>query len=180
MLCERCKKKKAVMFYNENINGKVRSFNLCTDCVSLMQQSGELEDLSSPFSHTASPFVNTEREHDPFDDFFGLSVPDSASSSASSATCPGCGASWVNVVKQRKIPCSLCYSTFTNELGVLLLPLRVSAPYNGKVPRFHRRKQELTLQIQGLKQKLNDAVCAEQFETAAALRDQIRELEAAL
>ena len=180
MLCERCKKKKAVMFYNENINGKVRSFNLCTDCVSVMQQSGELEDLSSPFFHFSSPFVKTEPEHNAFDDFFGLPLPDSVSSSTVSATCPVCRSSWADVVKQRRIKCPSCYTAFSKELMPLLLSLRVPVPHSGKVPRSYRQKQELAMQIQGLKQQLKDAIQAEQFESAAALRDHIRKLETAL
>ena len=32
MLCENCKKKEATVFYEENINGKKKSYKLCPDC----------------------------------------------------------------------------------------------------------------------------------------------------
>ena len=33
MLCDTCGRKKAAVFYHENIGGRVRTFNLCPACV---------------------------------------------------------------------------------------------------------------------------------------------------
>ena len=37
MLCEKCKKRTATVFYNENINGKTRSYSLCAECAAKMR-----------------------------------------------------------------------------------------------------------------------------------------------
>ena len=42
MLCEKCKKNKATVFYEENINGKKRSYSLCEDCAAELQKSGDV------------------------------------------------------------------------------------------------------------------------------------------
>ena len=176
MLCERCKKKKAVMFYNENINGRIRSFNLCADCAAAMQQSGELEDMSAPFSNFSSPFVRAV-DSTAFDDFFGLPVPDAYSPAAASSVCPLCKSSLADILKRRRVGCPTCYVTFSKELSRVITPLRVTVSHGGRVPRSHRQKQELIMRIQALKQQLGEAIQAERFEAAASLRDQIRNME---
>ena len=47
MLCEKCKKRTATVFYNENINGKTRSYSLCAECAAKMREAGELQDVTS-------------------------------------------------------------------------------------------------------------------------------------
>ena len=41
MLCERCKKNTATVFYEENINGESRSYSLCSECASELKKSGK-------------------------------------------------------------------------------------------------------------------------------------------
>ena len=47
MLCEKCKKRTATVFYNENINGKTKSYSLCAECAAKMREAGELQDVTS-------------------------------------------------------------------------------------------------------------------------------------
>ena len=45
MICERCKKKEATVFYEENINGATRSYSLCSECAAELNKSGDLSGL---------------------------------------------------------------------------------------------------------------------------------------
>ena len=51
MLCETCKKRTATVFYNENMNGKVRSYSLCGECAAKLREKGELQDITSDGKH---------------------------------------------------------------------------------------------------------------------------------
>ena len=61
MLCEKCKKKKAVIYYTENLYGELRSFNLCTECADSMRMSGELEEFSAAISGLTSEITEPPR-----------------------------------------------------------------------------------------------------------------------
>ena len=41
MLCDTCGRKKAAVFYHENIGGRVRTFNLCPACADVFLKGGE-------------------------------------------------------------------------------------------------------------------------------------------
>ena len=41
MLCERCKKNNATVFYRESINGKERSLSLCEKCAEVVVDTFE-------------------------------------------------------------------------------------------------------------------------------------------
>ena len=39
MLCEKCKKNEASVFYRENINGKERKYSLCPECAAELEKN---------------------------------------------------------------------------------------------------------------------------------------------
>ena len=60
MLCDTCGRKKAAVFYHENIGGRVRTFNLCPACADAMKKSGELEDFSDACAGPGEPVLCPE------------------------------------------------------------------------------------------------------------------------
>lgn len=177
MLCEKCKKKKATFFYNENINGKIRSFHLCAECTSAMQASGELEDLSTAFSHFRSPFAV-------FEDGYatGTQLPFRVSQVAEGqaehqGVCPLCGTTVTDIVATGLMGCAQCYDTFSQELAPAIRAAHGTASHTGKIPRTHRLLAERRQRLSLLKKQLAEAVSRESFEEAAVLRDEIRAME---
>lgn len=175
VLCEKCNKKKATVFYNENINGKVRSYNLCADCAKMMRDAGELEDFSSPFASFASPFSSVEDSF--FNDFFSL--PHHAGGSVLSApkACPLCGATLADISATGKVGCATCYEVFHEVLEPTVQAAHGKTKHIGKVARGHRAKRERADRLAELRKQLKAAVETENFEEAVRLRDQIRTLE---
>ena len=57
MQCQRCNKKKATVFYRENVSGRVKAMRLCGDCAEVLEQAGELEDMGTVLSGTPSPLL---------------------------------------------------------------------------------------------------------------------------
>lgn len=172
MLCEKCKKRTATVFYNENINGKSRSYSLCAECASKMRDSGELQDVTSMVGSFADPFSELHDQF--FSGFFGIptlrgSVPEQK--------CPNCGTTYGEIAKSGKVGCPVCYETFGEELSGLLRSVHGTTAHTGSVPSRHRAKRERADKLKTLRRDLDNAIKAEEYERAATLRDEIRSLE---
>ena len=81
MQCQRCNKKKATVFYRENIGGRVKALRLCGDCAEVLEQAGELEDMGTVLSVSPSPLLPAEEGASPLP-----LVP--GTTDKSSAVCP--------------------------------------------------------------------------------------------
>lgn len=173
MLCETCKKRTATVFYNENMNGKTRSFALCGECAAKLREKGELQDITSMIGTFADPFSDLHNEL--FQGFFGLPAEKAVSLQKK---CPDCGCSYSEIEKSGKVGCPTCYTVFEDELSRLIRSLHGTTAHAGAVPSRHRAKQVLAQQIKQKKAALREAVQKEDYERAAALRDEIRALEA--
>ncbi len=172
MLCETCKKRTATVFYNENMNGKIRSLSLCGECAAKLREKGDIQDITSMIGSFADPFPNLQG--DLFQGFFG--IPASKSVSAQKK-CTDCGCTYAEIEKSGKVGCPTCYTIFEDELSRLIRSLHGTTAHMGAVPSRHRAKQALAQQLKQKKAALKEAIQKEDYESAAALRDEIRALE---
>lgn len=174
MLCEKCKKKKATLYYHENINGKRRSFHLCTDCTNAMDAAGELEDFSIVFPHFDSPFS-------PADDVIFSKMASASAKTLAGDTpdraCPICGITFGEISASGKVGCSKCYEIFAPRMLPLVRALHGHNTHTGHTPRVHRERAEKQARIAKLKEQLKEAVNIEAFEEAVVLRDELRRME---
>lgn len=91
--------------------------------------------------------------------------------------CPGCGGTLQDFRDSGRLGCAQCYQTFEDHLSELMRRLHGSTHHTGKAysgpgvqpaapaPEPTRR----------LRERLRQAIDAEQFELAAQLRDQLKE-----
>ncbi|MFC7335581.1 UvrB/UvrC motif-containing protein [Haloferula chungangensis] len=98
-------------------------------------------------------------------------------SGASSRSCPQCGFTMADLKKVRRFGCGVCYVTFREEVNQMIRGMHKGPTHCGKVPdglmEMHQRNQRL----EELRVKLEQAVITENYEEAAGLRDEIRQLE---
>ncbi len=176
MLCEKCKKNNATFFFEENINGKKRSFALCNECADEMKKSGEIKTGESLFD---SPFYT-----DPFasvkDSLFGtlFGAAQSPYALSSKKSCPSCGFTFEDFRRTGKAGCPDCYKAFSEELEGSIRQIHGSAVHEGRAPAASKKKHEKENMLKSLKKELKNAISNEEFEMAAELRDKIKELEA--
>ncbi|MBQ9785180.1 MAG: UvrB/UvrC motif-containing protein [Clostridia bacterium] len=173
MLCEKCKKRTATVFYNENLNGKTRSYSLCGECAAKLREKGDLQDITSMIGSFADPFADLH--DDLFGGFFGMPTLKSVHAEKK---CPTCGCSYSDIAREGRVGCADCYVTFENELSRTLQSVHGTTSHTGAVPSRHRARQARAEQLKRLKTDMQDAIAKEDFERAAALRDEIRKLEA--
>ena len=91
--------------------------------------------------------------------------------------CPLCGRTYSDFRKTGKLGCGECYKTFRSPLSVTLKQIHQNPIHKGKVPKSFdsiiRKKREL----ENLKKQLSDAVKTEDYELAAKLHKEIKDLE---
>ncbi|MBR4296480.1 MAG: UvrB/UvrC motif-containing protein [Clostridia bacterium] len=174
MLCEKCKKNNASVFYEENINGKGRSYALCQTCAEELKKSGELpsENLFESFGFS-SPITQLH------DSLFGslFSLGEQSMHLNAPKSCSACGSTLRDLQKNGKAGCGECYKTFSSELEPTIRSIHGNARHTGRVPEAYREKHARYNEIKMLRQELKDAISKEDFEKAATLRDKIKELE---
>ena len=93
------------------------------------------------------------------------------------AKCSVCGFSQADFKKTGRLGCSECYGTFAEGLGSLLKAMHKGTEHVGKLPERAERTMALNQRMRALTENLQKAVADENYESAASLRDQIRQLE---
>lgn len=188
MLCEKCGKNEATYYYHENVNGKTRTYRLCGDCAKKMEEADEL------------PSFRMDRFFDDFDSFFdepflqrpmktlngllnGFFGTDRALGSGSGRekkdekTCPGCGAT-LRDFATRGAGCPKCFETFAEELAPTVSRAHGKAVHTGRAPARYRSRIERKRRMEALVEEQREAVKSEDFEKAAAIRDELKKLRA--
>lgn len=160
MLCEQCGQNEAVLHLTHIENNQMKSLHLCESCAA---------EKGLEASHEQAPL--------PLTDFLAKVNRGEATVAG---PCPFCGMKLDEFKKLGRLGCPQCYVTFEPHLAGLLRRLHGGTQHVGKVylpPDPSRAQQEQRLA--GLRRKLDHAVQSEDFERAAQLRDQIRNLERA-
>ncbi len=160
MKCQRCNEREANTHIQKIVNGKKTEYYLCDKCAA---ESGEFN-----FS-----FGND------FDDFFGGFFGNTAKMFAPPAEkiCGNCGLTLSQFLNSGKLGCSSCYENFSTALDKPLRQIHGAATHTGKIPRRGGAKISTEAKIKHLESKLSTAVANQEFEKAAKLRDEIKELK---
>ncbi len=162
MLCEKCKKNQATVFYQENINGNQRSYALCNECASTAETG---------YSSYGDLFSVPSLGNQLFGGLFGHTAPQKGK------TCPACGATFSDFRTNGKVGCPECYAAFSEELGATIRSIHGNVNHVGRAPARFRKNREKQDRLVDLKTQLKSAIEQENFELAATLRDEIRTLE---
>jgi protein arginine kinase activator len=101
-----------------------------------------------------------------------------AAAAGGEAKCENCGLTFAEFRDSSLLGCPQCYSAFEGQLAPLLERAHEGASHHvGKTPNRAGAGQQKQQALLRLRKRLSDAVAAEDYEQAAKLRDQVRELE---
>ena len=161
MLCDICNKAPATVHLTEIIDDQITELHLCEKCareksVNMEQQFG-LADLLAGLTE----FGNVKEQE----------------GGIIKIKCANCGLSFSDFKKIGRLGCSECYVTFRRYLGPLLKRIHGSGQHAGKTPLKSAKPVHKRSNLEELRDKLQAAIEAEEFEKAAKLRDQIKQLE---
>ena len=154
----------AVVYVKQIVGGKASDYCYCRACAEKKGIStGASQEFEAPAS--AAPLEDETR--------------------VSTATCPPgpcsfCGLTWDAFKQSGRLGCPECYAAFEPNLRSLLRRVHGAALHAGKVylPP-DPAGVDIDRRIGTLRRRLRRAVEAEDFETAAQLRDRILEMEPA-
>ena len=161
MKCDNCGENEAVIHLTQIVDNEMGTFHLCETCAA--EKGLEPEPGVGNF---------------PLTDFLAQMGEESKPQPTTGSACEYCGLTLKDFKKTGRLGCSHCYVTFEEHLRGLFRRLHGGTQHVGKVylppdPSEAERSQQLTR----LRRKLDVAVGQENFERAAQIRDQIRELE---
>jgi len=166
MLCDICGKSQATVHLTEIIDEQMTELHLCESCAkekgAQMEKHFGLSDLLAGLADIGE-------------------APELAK--AQEQQCPACGLLFSEFKRTGRFGCAQCYEAFKDQLLPLLRRIHGSIKHAGKPttmrpPAPVKPVRGAEAQILQLKAKLLKAVEMEEFEEAAGLRDQIKELEA--
>ena len=154
MKCQKCGANNANTHVKTVINGEIKEYDLCSECAKKMGYTNIFGNFEDEFSGLLGSF-------------FGNSLP----ARTQATRCDFCGSSYSDIAKSGHVGCAKCYEIFGDQL----LP---------SIRRFGTKKAEKSAEmtkkdkIKALKKELDKAISEQNFEHAAELRDQIKEMEA--
>ncbi|MCL2088687.1 MAG: UvrB/UvrC motif-containing protein [Oscillospiraceae bacterium] len=161
MICENCKQNIATTHYKQIINGKAGSYYLCGECAENMGISSIAEGLGFGMG-------------DFFAKMFDTSAPPIAKIQKQ---CGKCKYTLDHIKDQGRMGCDECYSCFEYELKPYIKKMHGSVKHTGKIPKTASEEIRKSRKISELQEKLDHCVSQQDFETAAKLRDEIKELQ---
>ena len=153
MLCQKCNKNRATVKISKNYNGNYSEKYLCTQCAK--------EDPDNINFNSESIFGN----------LYNFFSPD-----MTSLVCKNCDTSYDTFKKRGMLGCPSCYDSFSELLEPILRNTQGAIEHRGKVTGEKIKSEKEKSKIDILKEKLQIAISNENYEEAAILRDEIKEI----
>lgn len=166
MICQACGKKTATTHIKTVVNGKLTEYHLCEDCAREKGYGSWFSHWDLDFGNMLSGLLGSTRTEDV-------------------KRCEKCGASFSEIAESGKVGCPECYKTFRAQLLPVIQRIHGTAQHKGKTPggsalRVTEQNNKIVPVQSALEEKrkaLQKAIEAQEFEQAAVLRDEIKELE---
>lgn len=162
-MCEMCGLNPATVTVIEIVDGKKIVHHLCKSCAEKIAMAIP-EKKKNPEKITAK---STKLS----------SVREKLGPEKKSLVCPNCGLTFEEFKKVLRFGCEVCYEAFSEALVPLLEEIHRSAQYRGRKPIHNKARMNILKQKNELEEKLKEAVELEDFEEAAKIRDELKELE---
>jgi protein arginine kinase activator len=157
MNCDVCKQSQATVFLTQIVDGKMQKVNLCENC---SREKG----VTDPTGFALADLL------------MGLGAAQDIERGGLQK-CPACGFSQSDFKKTGRLGCPQCYETYAEGLAPMLSGMHKGTVHTGKRPVRMAVMLERRARLKGAETELRRAVAQEDYETAARLRDEIRELE---
>jgi protein arginine kinase activator len=158
--CDKCDQPASVHLTDISDTGEKTVKHLCDECAA--SEGIQVKPLNVPIGQLLEDFVLGTREGEP----------------APEITCDVCGLTFAEFNVEGRLGCPNDYDAFSQALEPMLQAAHSGAiGHIGKVPHRAGGDQQKQTAVLRLRAELKRVIATEDYERAAALRDQIRELE---
>jgi protein arginine kinase activator len=148
----------ATVHLTEIVDGQMKKIDLCEACA-------KEQGVTDPQGFALADLL------------LGLGVSQEMEQASADLECPSCGFSHADFKKSGRLGCSECYLTFVEPMEAMLKQMHKGTQHVGKVPKALRAQLVFSRKHESLATQLQQAIEAENYEEAARLRDQMKELK---
>ena len=162
MRCQICKKNGATIHLTEIVDGARSEMHLCERCAA---EQGIAVKSQIPINELLSSLLSVQPTDD---ELFGPSEKE--------LSCPHCGFTLEQFRNEAVMGCPYDYEVFEKALSPLIKKTQDGKTVHcGKVPSKAPKDAKKQIKLLNLRQQLETAVQAEDYELAAKLRDKIKD-----
>lgn len=163
MLCDICKQNVATVHLTQMVEGKTKKVDLCEGC-------SKAKGVDDPTGFSLADLL------------LGLGAAQEMDQAAAGGElkCSNCGFTQADFKKAGRLGCSECYNVFSEGLESLLKTMHKGTRHIGKRPHSLQTEAEIANKLKALQKQLDKAIADENFESAAQLRDEIKQAKAKL
>lgn len=167
MQCEKCKIKRATVFFTEPDRTR---HAMCATCAALTKE-GAVDACENQAKYEYLPYSHMyELIHNSEDMYFGENISDK------DIRCFSCDKSLYEILSQGRMGCKDCYRAFSGIAQFSEFSVGGYLKFNSKMPRRYIDMMNTQKRISKLKSLLDEAVAVQNFEMAAKFRDEIKTL----
>lgn len=166
MKCDFCDSK-ATVFLTQLVEGQMKKVCLCDNCA---KERG----VTDPTGFSLADLLLGGIPGGPGTAATGQATQ---TQTGSSKRCPSCGFTLDDLRRVRRFGCAECYKTFRDDLTPMLKGLHKGTSHAGKVPEGLMAIQFRHQRLEELRSRLDQAITSENYEEAAGIRDEIRNLD---
>ncbi len=91
-------------------------------------------------------------------------------------SCPQCGMTYSTLQKTGKIGCEKCFETFKEPIEATVKQIHHKSEHTGKIPSRCKGELKLKKRYEELKRLIKNAVKDEDYETAARLHKELKDM----
>jgi len=162
MQCQVCKERMATIHLTEINSGERFESHLCESCA---QEQGLAVKSQIPLNELLSTLLAAQEQG-------------STEESVADKTCPQCGMTLEGFQKESLLGCPYDYDVFDKTLQMIIEKSQGgNTTHQGKVPTRVPQDTAAQVELMTLRQQLEAAVKAEDYEKAAKLRDKIEHID---
>ena len=163
MVCQMCGKNPATVHFTEIHDNRASEMHVCERCAEEKGLHGAGHQHKFDIADLLAGMVDTMTSSD--------------EERVGRIQCPRCSMLYSAFRETGRLGCAECYQAFQFQLRPLLRRIHGDTRHRGKVPLRDGEGAARSRQIQRLHDELQRAVEREEFEHAAAIRDEIKRLE---
>lgn len=169
--CEECGVNEACYTISVMMGEQITQRHLCADCMAKMNMNLAAGNIKHLLSAIMSAITGAAEEASA-----NAPAPANEGEEDAAIVCERCGSTLSQFVKSGKLGCPQCYKAFREQLTPMLQQIHGRVQHAGRKPLNDEAAQQRRAVCDRLSRQLEQAVAMEDFETAAVLRDQLRQL----
>ncbi len=169
IFCDECGKNIATVFLIKVAGSEISRAQLCEECSKKMDEATEAASLIALMPQIISGMQSAVDGNLQDEVFSGEPI-----------VCEECGTSFNDFKKLGYLGCSACYRVLGDPLENVIFDFHGSNKHTGKTPTKLSREARLRLKLAELERSLRKRIAEEEYEAAAAVRDEIKQIESML